>query len=162
MSEAVRTAVIAQTEPTERSRPPVRMTRIIPIATIPTNEKFRVMLTIFPPCPNCRIAIVSTKSMTSNTARLPTSLNGKNFRPSQWNRLTVRRRRVALCFLRGSLWPWLNDLRQGGWRNRLAESAQLIRFAPICETAAKAARSSSQFFLSKFCPLLAFRRLCAA
>ena len=44
---AAKTAVIAQTEPTERSMPPVKITKVIPMATIPTKEKFRVTLITF-------------------------------------------------------------------------------------------------------------------
>src|SRR5271165_3105277 len=45
--KATMTAVIPQTDPTDKSMPPVRMTRVIPIATIPTKEKFRVMFVMF-------------------------------------------------------------------------------------------------------------------
>ena len=68
-----------QTEPTERSIPPVKMTRVMPIATIPTKEKFRVMLTTFSHCLNCGIATAITKSMRTSAAKVPASRIAKTF-----------------------------------------------------------------------------------
>ena len=76
--KAVSTAVMPQTEPTERSIPPVKMTRVMPIATIPTKEKFRVMLTTFSHCLNCGIATAITRSMRTSAASVPPSRMAKN------------------------------------------------------------------------------------
>lgn len=79
ISEAVITAVIPHTEPTERSIPPVRMTKVIPKATIPTKAKFRVMLTIFSQLENWGMKIAITRIMMINAAKLPNSLTANSF-----------------------------------------------------------------------------------
>ena len=76
---AVSTAVMPQTEPTERSIPPVKITKVMPIATIPTKEKFRVMLTTFSHCRNCGIATAITMTMRTSAAKVPASRIAKTF-----------------------------------------------------------------------------------
>ena len=78
ISEAAKTAVIAQTEPTERSMPPVKITKVIPMATIPTKEKLRVTLIRFSTCRNCGMETAMIKTMMINAARLPNSLTASN------------------------------------------------------------------------------------
>jgi hypothetical protein len=71
--KATMTAVIPQTEPTDKSMPPVRMTKVIPMATIPTKEKFRVMFVMFWISRNCGIKTARTRSINPSAHRIPIS-----------------------------------------------------------------------------------------
>jgi hypothetical protein len=51
----------------------------MPMATIPTKEKFRVMLTTFSHCLNCGIATAMTKSIRISAASVPASRIAKIF-----------------------------------------------------------------------------------
>jgi hypothetical protein len=51
----------------------------MPIATIPTKEKLRVILTMFSNCLNCGIAAAITKTMRTRAASVPPSRMAKNF-----------------------------------------------------------------------------------
>ena len=73
------TAVMPQVDPTDKSIPPVKITAVIPIATMPTKEKFRVMLTMFSNCLNWGIATAITRTMRTSAARVPPSRMAKNF-----------------------------------------------------------------------------------
>jgi len=51
----------------------------MPIATIPTKEKFRVMLTTFSHCLNCGIATAITRTIRTSAAKVPASRIAKTF-----------------------------------------------------------------------------------
>jgi hypothetical protein len=65
----------------DKSMPPVRMTRVMPIATIPTKEKLRVMFVIFCRSRNCGIKMARTRSISPSAPRIPAS---RGRRETRW------------------------------------------------------------------------------
>ena len=60
--------------------PPVKMTRVIPMATIPTKEKLRVMLMMFWRSRNWGIKTARTRTISPSAPRIPISRGRRKVR----------------------------------------------------------------------------------